>query len=124
MCRINAFGRDCIRLEWFDSVLRTQLRGYRTHCRAAEDQFSDKKMYVKAAEPSLPCVQRPLRPQAAVHRPGRAGAGTIETVFFFRDRLTTRFSVRRTGQEVLGNVPWGEGIALINIASLLSQPGV
>lgn len=43
MCRINAFGRGCIRLEWFDSVLRTQRRGYRTHCRAAEGSSSQTK---------------------------------------------------------------------------------
>lgn len=57
-------------------------------------QFSDKKM-LKAAEPGLPCVQRPLRPHAALRRPqhSRAAAGTIETVFFFRDRLTTRLTV-------------------------------
>lgn len=53
-----------------------------------------------------------------------AGAGTIETVFFFRDRLTTRCSVWKAGQEVLGNVPWGEGIRLINITPFLSKPGV
>lgn len=28
---------------------------------------------VKAAEPGLPCVQRPLRPRAALHRPHQSG---------------------------------------------------
>lgn len=94
-------------------MLRTQLRGYRTHRRAAEDPVLRQKD-VKAAQPGLPCAQRPLRPQAVLHRPEpRASAGTIETVFFFRDRLTTRLSVWKTGQEVAGNVP-GRG-ALINI---------
>lgn len=54
MCRINAFGRGCIRLEWFDSVLRTQLRGYRTHCRAAEGSSSQtKRCEGRGARPAM-----------------------------------------------------------------------
>lgn len=83
MCRINAFGRGCIRLEWFDSVLRTQLRGYRTHCRAAEDPVLRQKD-VKAAEPCLPCMQRPLRPQAALHRPEPSGRWNNRDCFLFK----------------------------------------
>lgn len=45
---------------------------------------------VKAAEPGLPRAQRPLRTAAVLQPAGFAGAsaGTIETVFIFRDRLT------------------------------------
>lgn len=68
MCRINAFGRGCIRLEWFDSVLRTRLRGYRTHCRAAEGSSSQtKRREGRGARPAV--SQRPLRSLAALQRP-------------------------------------------------------
>lgn len=38
---------------------------------------------VKAAEPGLPCGQRPLRPEAVLHRPEHSGCWNNRDCFLF-----------------------------------------
>lgn len=110
-CGITAFGRGCVGLEWFDSVVRTQLRGYRAHCGAAEGSSSQtKRREGRGARPAMRAAP-PAASGGNCRRPGSsAPAPNNRERFPPLPRLGTgrQFPSSPTGkpgQKVLGKVP-------------------